>query len=48
VSDALYRKVEEQFPGQQMAFLTAAIANINAWNRIAVALQFVPPVREDA
>jgi AhpD family alkylhydroperoxidase len=48
VSDALYRKVAEQFPGQQMAFLTAAIANINAWNRIAVALQFAPPVRGDA
>ncbi|QBR00518.1 carboxymuconolactone decarboxylase family protein [Paraburkholderia pallida] len=48
VSDALYRKVEEQFPGAQLAFLTAAIANINAWNRIAVALQFAPPVKEEA
>ncbi|MFX1764351.1 carboxymuconolactone decarboxylase family protein [Paraburkholderia sp. A1RI-2L] len=46
VSDALYRKVAEQFPGEQLAFLTAAIANINAWNRIAVALRFAPPVNE--
>ncbi|WP_213301270.1 carboxymuconolactone decarboxylase family protein [Paraburkholderia sacchari] len=48
VSDALYRKVAEQFPGEQMAFLTGAIANINAWNRIAVALRFAPPVKEEA
>ncbi|HKT97183.1 MAG TPA: carboxymuconolactone decarboxylase family protein [Paraburkholderia sp.] len=48
VSEALYRKVSAQFPGEQMAFLTAAIANINAWNRIAVALQFAPPVKEEA
>ncbi|RQM45886.1 carboxymuconolactone decarboxylase family protein [Paraburkholderia tropica] len=44
VSDALYAEVAQQFPGMQMAFLTAAIANINAWNRIAVALRFAPPV----
>jgi hypothetical protein len=31
-----------------MAFLTAAVANINAWNRIAVALRFAPPVRNEA
>ncbi|WP_322046688.1 carboxymuconolactone decarboxylase family protein [Paraburkholderia sp. J67] len=48
VSEALYRKVAEQFPGEQMAFLTTAIANINAWNRIAVALQFAPPVKAHA
>ncbi|WP_321955789.1 carboxymuconolactone decarboxylase family protein [Paraburkholderia bannensis] len=45
VSEALYRKVAEQFPGEQMAYLTTAIANINAWNRIGVALQFAPPVK---
>jgi len=48
VSDALYEKVAQQFPGEQMAFLTAAVANINAWNRIAVALRFAPPVRDEA
>jgi AhpD family alkylhydroperoxidase len=48
VSDALYQDVAQQFPGEQMAFLTAAIANINAWNRIAVALRFAPPVRNEA
>jgi alkylhydroperoxidase family enzyme len=45
VSEALYRKVAEQFPGEQLAYLTTAIANINAWNRIGVALQFAPPVK---
>ena len=48
VSDALYEEVTRQFPGEQMAFLTAAVANINAWNRIAVALRFAPPVRDEA
>lgn len=48
VSDALYEDVARQFPGEQMAFLTAAVANINAWNRIAVALRFAPPVRDAA
>jgi AhpD family alkylhydroperoxidase len=48
VSDALYQEVAQQFPGEQMAFLTAAVANINAWNRIAVALRFAPPVRNEA
>ncbi|MEM5447264.1 carboxymuconolactone decarboxylase family protein [Paraburkholderia sp. BR14263] len=48
VSDVLYEDVARQFPGEQMAFLTAAVANINAWNRIAVALRFAPPVRDAA
>jgi AhpD family alkylhydroperoxidase len=48
VSDALYQEVAQQFPGEQMAFLTTAVANINAWNRIAVALRFAPPVRDEA
>lgn len=48
VSDALYAQVERQFPGAQLAYLTAAVANINAWNRIAVALRFAPPVPQDA
>jgi AhpD family alkylhydroperoxidase len=48
VSDALYAEVERQFPGTQLAFLTAAVANINAWNRIAIALHWAPPVPRDA
>ena len=48
VSDALYEQVAQHFPGEQIAFLTAVVANINAWNRIAVALRFSPPVRDEA
>jgi AhpD family alkylhydroperoxidase len=42
ISDALYARVLEQFPGEQVMFLTAAIAHINAWNRLAIPLQFPP------
>lgn len=40
--DELHAQVAAQFPGAQLAFLTTAIATINAWNRIAVALRFAP------
>lgn len=43
VSDALYAEVSSLFNKQEVAFLTSAIAAINAWNRIAGALQFAPP-----
>ncbi|MBN8945057.1 MAG: carboxymuconolactone decarboxylase family protein [Rhizobiales bacterium] len=39
-TDALYASVREQFSETELAFLTAAIANINAWNRIAASLRF--------
>lgn len=44
VSDPLYLDVSEAFTRQEIAFLTSAVAAINAWNRIAGALQFSPPV----
>ncbi|WDD91489.1 carboxymuconolactone decarboxylase family protein [Burkholderia sp. FERM BP-3421] len=44
VSDTLYADVLEQFPGEQVMFLTAAIANINAWNRIAIPFQYPPMI----
>lgn len=42
--DALYQATLQEFGPAQLGFLTAAIANINAWNRIAMALRFAPPV----
>ncbi len=48
IDDALRAQVEQHFPGPQLAFLTAAIANINAWNRIAIALRFAPPIPQRA
>ncbi len=44
VEDHAYDAVREHFSKTEVAFLTAAIANIQAWNRIAVSLRFAPPV----
>lgn len=43
VRDTDFAAVRAQFSEAEVAFLTAAIANINAWNRIAGALAFTPP-----
>lgn len=44
VPDSLYEDVQATFTHQETVFLTSAIGAINAWNRIAGALQFAPPV----
>lgn len=44
VDDALYGQTLAEFGAAPLSFLTAAIANINAWNRIAMALRFLPPI----
>ena len=44
VPDAVYADLQAQFSATEIAFLTASVAAINAWNRIAGALQFVPLV----
>lgn len=44
VEDHEYDAVREHFSKSEVAFLTAAIANIQAWNRIAVSMRFAPPV----
>jgi AhpD family alkylhydroperoxidase len=48
VSDDAYAQVAHQFGETELAALTAAIANINAWNRIAGALRFAPPGLHEA
>ncbi|WP_228136892.1 hypothetical protein [Klebsiella sp. RIT-PI-d] len=45
VSDEVYAEVKAAFIAQEIIFLTSAIGAINAWNRIAGALRFSPPVR---
>jgi AhpD family alkylhydroperoxidase len=40
--DAAYKALQQEFSQDEVAFLTAAIANINAWNRISVGLRFAP------
>ena len=42
--DALYARALAEFGAAPLSFLTAAIATINAWNRIAMALRFTPPL----
>ncbi len=43
-SDALYQQVLDEFGPVELSFLTAGIANINAWNRIGAGLRFTPPL----
>lgn len=47
VADALYVELQAAFSESEIAFLTAAVGAINAWNRIAGALQFSPPIPRD-
>ena len=40
--DAVYEEARAQFSEEELANLSLAIATINAWNRLAVGLRFVP------
>ncbi len=40
--DAVYAEVRAQFSEEELTNLSLAIATINAWNRLAVGLRFVP------
>ncbi len=42
VSDACFTEVRTQFSEKEIVNLSAAIATINAWNRIAVGFNFAP------
>jgi len=44
VGDQVYALVTAVFSSQELPFLTAAVAAINAWNRIAGTLRFAPPL----
>jgi AhpD family alkylhydroperoxidase len=47
ISDEAYNNSTEEFSGGDLTFLTVAIATINAWNRIAMAYRFTPPIPQD-
>jgi AhpD family alkylhydroperoxidase len=47
VSDTLYAELQATFTETEIVFLTTSVAAINAWNRIAGALQFSPPIPKD-
>ena len=42
--DDLWSEVLAVFSADEAAFLCSAVANIDAWNRIAIALRFAPPI----
>lgn len=44
VPDDVYSTVQKNFSEKEIAFLTAAISAINAWNRMSVAFQYAPLV----
>jgi AhpD family alkylhydroperoxidase len=47
VGDDAYVSVAKEFPESELVFLTAAVAAINAWNRIAMAFRFAPPIPQE-
>ncbi|KAA6465066.1 carboxymuconolactone decarboxylase family protein [Acidobacteria bacterium AB60] len=47
VDDVAYASVREHFAEREVGFLTAAIAQINAWNRVAAPLRFSPPIPQE-
>jgi AhpD family alkylhydroperoxidase len=44
IGDKDFVRAREQFPGSQLTFLTVAISQINAWNRVAAPFRFTPPI----
>jgi AhpD family alkylhydroperoxidase len=48
ISDEVYERVRQEFSETELALLTSAVAGINAWNRIAIALRFTPPIPQDS
>jgi AhpD family alkylhydroperoxidase len=44
ISDEDFKRVRAEFSQSELAFLTVAISQINAWNRIAAPFQFTPPI----
>ncbi|HEY6980185.1 carboxymuconolactone decarboxylase family protein [Reyranella sp.] len=43
VSDDAYAAVSKHFSESELLWLSVAIANINAWNRLGAAFRFAPP-----
>jgi AhpD family alkylhydroperoxidase len=44
IDDETYERVKAHFADRDLAHLTVAISQINAWNRIAAPLRFTPPI----
>jgi len=48
VSDEVYAQARAEFPEQELAYLSSAVASINVWNRLGVAYRWSPPARQKA
>lgn len=48
VSDQAYAAAREHFSESELLWLSVAIANINAWNRLGAAFRFAPPIARKA
>ena len=46
VDDKAYSALQEHFSEREIGYLTVAVSQINAWNRIAAPLRFTPPIPE--
>ncbi len=46
VSDGVYAEASAEFSEKELAYLSAAIGAINAWNRLGVAYRWTPPARQ--
>jgi alkylhydroperoxidase family enzyme len=44
VPDDVYAEVRKQFSEKEIVDLTAAVAAVNTWNRIAISLRATPQV----
>lgn len=47
VGNEAYGVAEREFTKSELVFLTVAVASINAWNRIAMAFRFTPPIPQE-
>lgn len=46
VPDSVFAQVQSQFSEDEIVKLTLLVATINAWNRIAISLRAIHPVRQ--
>lgn len=44
IDDEAFARLKQHFNEREIGFLTVAISQINAWNRIAAPLRFTPPI----
>lgn len=48
ISDDVYKDISAEFSEKELAYLSAAIAGINVWNRFGASFRWTPPARQQA